>query len=129
MVSFAMRALFEGCMTCKVRMLCSRSASLIRITRTSFDIARSILRKFSACSSSCESNFILSSLDTPSTRSATTTPNNSSISSFVTAVSSTTSWRRAAAKAGESRCQSASILETATGWDIYGSPVFLNWPS
>ena len=57
-----------------VRMLCSRSASLIRMTRTSRAIASSILRKFSACASSCVSNSILSSLETPSTRSATGLP-------------------------------------------------------
>ena len=44
-----MRARFFGCITSSVRMLCRRSASLIRITRTSRAIASSILRKFSAC--------------------------------------------------------------------------------
>ena len=41
---------------CSVRMLCSRSASLTRMTRMSSTIASSILRKFSACRSSLDEN-------------------------------------------------------------------------
>ena len=67
-----------------VRMLCSRSASLIRMTRTSCAIASSILRKLSACGSSRDWNSIWSSLDTPSTMSATGLPNELSISALVT---------------------------------------------
>ena len=50
-----------------VRMLCSRSASLMIRTRRSFAIATSILRIVAACCSSFESNWIRSSLVTPST--------------------------------------------------------------
>ena len=56
-------------------MLCRRSASLIRITRRSRDIASSILRKLSAAASWRSRNCSLSSLVTPSTRSATVSPN------------------------------------------------------
>lgn len=47
-------------------MLCSRSASLITITRTSFPVATSILRKVSASAAAPKSTF--SNLVTPSTR-------------------------------------------------------------
>ena len=40
----------------RVRMLCSRSASLIMMTRRSLAMARNILRKFSACASNLELN-------------------------------------------------------------------------
>ena len=46
-VTLAMRACFSGRITPSVRMLCSRSASLIDITRTSLPVATSILRKVS----------------------------------------------------------------------------------
>ena len=42
---------FAGGTASSVRMLCRRSASLIRMTRTSRAMASSILRKFSACAS------------------------------------------------------------------------------
>ena len=58
-----------------VRMLCRRSASLIRITRRSRAIASSILRKLSAAASWRSRNCSLSSLVTPSTSSATVSPN------------------------------------------------------
>ena len=47
-----MRRAFCGAMAPMVRMLCSRSASLTRMTRRSRDIASNILRKDSACDSS-----------------------------------------------------------------------------
>ena len=63
-----------------VRMLCSRSASLMRMTRMSLAIAMSILRRFWLCCSASDSNLILPSLVTPSTRSATSSPKRSRIS-------------------------------------------------
>jgi hypothetical protein len=45
-------------------------------------MAISILRKFSACASSCDWNSILSSFDSPSTRSATGLPKRSAISTL-----------------------------------------------
>ena len=113
-----MRARFFGGTTSSVRMLCRRSASLIRMTRTSRAIASSILRKFSACASSWLSNSILSSLETPSTSSATGLPKFSLISVLVTAVSSITSCSSAAVSAWESRCHCARILATASGWEM-----------
>jgi hypothetical protein len=44
--------LLRGGIAASVRMLCSRSASLTRMMRTSPTIASSIWRRFSACSSS-----------------------------------------------------------------------------
>ena len=57
-------------------------------------IARSILRKFSACRSSLDENGIALILVTPSTTWATSGPKSSSIRSIVVSVSSTTSWSR-----------------------------------
>ena len=59
---------------CIVRMLCSRSASLMRMTRTSRAIASSILRKLSAWPSSRVLKCSLSSLVRPSTSSAVGAP-------------------------------------------------------
>ena len=56
-------------------MLCSRSASLMRITRMSLAMAMIILRMFSACSSSTVRKDICDSLVTPSTSRATSSPN------------------------------------------------------
>jgi hypothetical protein len=56
-------------------MLWSRSASLMSRTRRSLAIATSILRIVAACWASLESNWIRSSLVTPSTRWATSSPN------------------------------------------------------
>src|SRR5215470_18070791 len=53
-VSRAIRLRCAGAIASSVRMLCRRSASLIRMTRTSRAIASSILRKLSACASSRE---------------------------------------------------------------------------
>src|SRR6266852_2830639 len=54
-VSWAIRCCFSSRMCSRVRMLWVRSASFTRITRMSCAIAMIILRKFSACFSSCES--------------------------------------------------------------------------
>ena len=66
-VSCAMRRCFASGSDAIVRMLCSRSASLISRTRTSLAIATSILRIVAACCASLESNSSRSSLVTPST--------------------------------------------------------------
>ena len=55
-VSCAMRFCFASGSDAIVRMLCSRSASLMSRTRTSFAIATSILRIVAACCASLESN-------------------------------------------------------------------------
>ena len=47
-VSLAFSFCFSGFIYWSVRILCRRSASLIRITRISFAIARNIFLKFSA---------------------------------------------------------------------------------
>src|SRR5216117_651727 len=85
-------------------------------------MARSILRKFSACASSALWNSMRSSLETPSTSSATGLPKVSEISSLVTEVSSVTSCSSAAISVCPSRCQSARISATARGCEMYGSP-------
>src|ERR1043165_9428927 len=122
MVSRATLRRFAGGTAPSVRMLCSRSASLIRMMRTSRAIASSILRKFSAWATSADWNSILSSLETPSTSSATGLPKVSEISSLVTEVSSVTSCSSAAISVWPSRCQSARISATASGCEMYGSP-------
>ena len=60
-----------------------RSASLMKITRRSRDIASMSLRKLSASASTRVRNFILSSLVTPSTSSAISGPNCRVISCLV----------------------------------------------
>ena len=111
-----------------VRMLCSRSASLIRMTRTSRAIASSILRKFSACASCCDWNSIGRAWRRrrrgrrPACRSA------SRSRPSVTSVSSITSCSSAAISACASRCQSARISATASGCEMYGSPDLRSWP-
>ena len=74
-VSCAMRFCFASGSDAIVRMLCRRSASLISRTRTSLAIATSILRIVAACCASRESNSSRSSLVTPSTIAATSSPN------------------------------------------------------
>ena len=98
------------------------------MTRTSRAIASSILRKLSACASSCELNSIWSSLETPSTISATGRPNVDSISVLVTEVSSITSCRSAAASPCASIRHCDRIEATASGCVMYGSPDLRNCP-
>ena len=90
-VSRAIRRRFSGDKTPRVRILCSRSASLTNTTRISRDIARVIFWKLSACCSALVSNSISVSLLTPSTRSATVRPKRRLICPLVTPVSSITS--------------------------------------
>ena len=59
-------------------------------------MARNILRRFSACLASMESTSIEVSFVTPSTSSATVSPNSSERSESVAGVSSTVSWSSAA---------------------------------
>ena len=105
-----------------MRMLCSRSASLMSTTRMSSAIARNIFRMFSACCCSWLWVLNFESLVTPSTRWATSGPNRSSTSARLYSVSSGTSWRSAAATATGSMPSSARIWAEAIGWVTYGSP-------
>ena len=105
-----------------VRMLCRRSASLMTSTRMSSAMATSILRMAAACWASFESKWMRSSLVTPSTNAATSAPNSFSMSASVNAVSSATSCRRAATIVVSSRPKWATIVATANGWVMYGSP-------
>ena len=66
---------------------------------------------------------------TPSTTRATPSPKVSSMVSSVSPVSSTASWRSAAATVCSSRPSSATIVATAMGCVMYGSPERRNWPS
>ena len=97
-------------------MLCTRSQILMRITRTSLAMAMSILRRFSICFSSVEAKFILVSLVTPSTRSATVGLKRLATSSWVASVSSMVSWRRAAMMESLSSPSSATRWATSRGW-------------
>ena len=105
-----------------MRMLWSRSASLMRTTRMSSAIARNIFRMFSACCCSWLWVLNLDSLVTPSTMCAISGPNRSSTSARLYSVSSGTSWRRAAATATGSMPSSARIWAEAMGCVTYGSP-------
>ena len=109
MVSWAMRRCLWGFWKSRVLMLCRRSASLTISTRMSWLMARIILRMFSACASSLFSKTIMLILVTPSTMSATSSPNLSSISSMVVPVSSTVSCSRPAATVGSSKPMSARV--------------------
>ncbi len=102
-------------MTEMVRMLWSRSASLIISTRQSWAMAMNILRIVAACWASLESNSRRSNLVTPSTTAATFSPNSATSHSLVTPVSSTASCRRAAAMVISSSPRSAVMSATAMG--------------
>ena len=93
------------------------------MTRTSRLMASSILRRFSACSSSMFENWIFVSLVTPSTSRATSSPKAAVRSASVVGVSSTTSCSRAAAMLSVSMPRSSTRRATASGWQIYGSPL------
>ena len=100
-----------------VRMLCSRSASLISTTRMSLAMARNILRRVSAWASSRLAKFSWLSLVTPSTSRATSSPNCSRTTSSVQpSTSSTQSCSRPAAMVVASSIRSVRITATATGW-------------
>ena len=97
-----------------MRMLCSRSASLMTSTRGSRAIATIILRIVSAWAAS--PSLTLSILVTPSTRWVTSEPNSVVIVSRVTPVSSTVSCSRAATSVVVSMPRPARIVATASGW-------------
>ena len=79
-------------------------------------IASSIFRMFSAWCCCSERIEIRPSLVTPSTSFATSAPNSLVSSSAVSSVSSTVSWRIAATMVAASRCSSARMLATSSGW-------------
>ncbi len=83
-------------------------------TRMSRDIATIILRIVSAWAAS--PYFTLSSLVTPSTSTATSSPKSARSSSRVYGVSSTVSCSRAATSVGSVMPTSARIVVTASGW-------------
>src|SRR5438270_107795 len=96
-----------------VCMLCSRSASLTRITRTSRVIASSIFRNDSACDSSRVEKRSLSSLVRPSTKSAVGAPKRSISSALLMPQSSIASCISAAMIAWTSSFHSAQMPATA----------------
>ena len=110
-----------------MRMLCSRSASLMSTTRMSSAIARNIFRMFSACCCSWLWVENRDSLVTPSTRCAISGPKASSTSARLYSVSSGTSWSSAAATATGSMPSSARIWADAIGCVTYGSPDARTW--
>ena len=128
MVSFALSRRFCGSHPSLVRMLCRRSASLMMTTRMSWLMAKNIFRRFQACFSSIEATLTFVSLVTPSTRSATVSPNKPLSWSSEAEVSSTVSWSRAAQMVSSSMRRSlARMSATSTGWLMYGSPERLRW--
>ncbi len=88
----------------------------------SADMARIILRKFSACSASRPPKVIRLIFVSPSTRKATSLPKASSICWGVARVSSTVSWSSPVTTVEQSSRMSASIPATSIGWMRYGSP-------
>ena len=82
----------------------------------SLAMATSILRRVAACWASLVSNWSRSSLVTPSTMAATSGPKSLEMSARVTSVSSTASWRRAAAMVTSSRPRPARMRATDSGW-------------
>ena len=99
-------------MTSIVRILWVRSASLIKITRTSSATAMSILRQFSTVSSSVDENFKSLIFVTPCTMWAISLLNSRRKSSSVTGVSSTVSCSRPAQMVSASRLKSIKMLAT-----------------
>ena len=85
------------------------------------DIATTILRTVSASATS--PYLTLSSLVTPSTRAAISSPKSARSSSRVYSVSSTVSCSRAAHSVSWFMPSSARIVATASGWVMYGSPL------
>src|SRR5215469_1659104 len=96
-------------------------------TRMSRDMATIILRTVSAAAAS--PYLTLSSLVTPSTRAATSSPNSRRSSTSVYAVSSTVSCSSAAQMVSWFMPSSARIVATASGWVMYGSPLRRFWPA
>jgi hypothetical protein len=79
-------------------------------------IARTSLRKFSACFSWSDWSSIRLSLVTPSTRRATSLPNLASMSSIVASVSSTVSCRSAVTIEAVSSFMPVRMPATSSGW-------------
>ena len=90
-------------------------------------MARSSLRKFSACRCSVEVKGIWLILVTPSTMAATSSPKNFRRVSTSVMVSSTTSWSSPTETEITSSPMSARIWATSSGWVRYGSPFLRNW--
>ncbi len=83
----------------------------------SSDMARTSLRKFSACFVWSDCSSMRDSLVTPSTRRPISGPNRRSISSSVATVSSTVSWRRPVMIEAPSSFICARMPATSTGWE------------
>ncbi|MCY1248034.1 hypothetical protein D9M72_614210 [compost metagenome] len=117
-VSSEMRARFSAVIWSSVRILCRRSASLTRRTRTSSEIASNSLRRFSACLAFLvtRSSFLI--LVRPSTKAPISSPKRSSFSCRVALVSSIVSCRSATAIVDSSRCISVRIAATSSGWEM-----------
>ena len=94
-------------------------------TRMSRLIATIILRMVSPWAFSPYRS--LSSLVTPSTSWATSSPNSSRSCSREYGVSSTVSWSSAATRVASVMPSSARMLVTASGWVMYGSPLLRVW--
>src|SRR5262245_49921617 len=128
-VSCATRRPLSSGRCATVRMLWSRSASLISRMRMSFDIATSILRKLSAWRARAELYSTFEILVRPSTRKATSSPNRRCTSSTEVTQSSTVSCSMPAATVTLSSRRSSRMPATSRGWIRYGSPETRSWPS
>ena len=128
-VSRAFSICLAGDIAFMVRILCRRSASFTKITRTSWAIAIKSLRMFSASLVSLDVSCICVSFVTPSTRSAISGENFSAMSFLVERVSSIVSCKSAVMIVESSSFCCARIIATSTGCEKYGSPERRNWPS
>ncbi len=104
-------------------MLCSLSASLMRMTRTSFTMAKSILRMVSACWRERDERPRRTEIFvTPWTRDSTSLPNSLRSAAREVSVSSSTSCRSAAITPCASMWMSTRMEATLSGWMKKGSP-------
>ena len=107
----------------RVRMLCSLSASLMRMTRTSFTMAKSILRMVSACWKVRDERPRRTEIFvTPWTSDSTSLPNSLRSAARDVSVSSRTSCSSAAMTPSASMRMSIRIEATLRGWMKKGSP-------
>ena len=105
-----------------VRMLCRRSASFTMTTRTSFTIASSILRTFSAWRASGASRSSRLIFVTPSTSRATSGPNCSEIFSSGNLRIFDDVVKQRGAQRGHVQLHVRQDMRHFNGWERYGSP-------
>ena len=122
--SRAFRTCFAGRTNRIVCMLCSRSASFVATTLVSADSTADTAR-VTLCP---HLRRLLSRAMVPATIAAISGPNSRLSAMSVYGVSSTVSCNIAAHSVLSSAPSPARIVATVTGWVMYGSPLYRNWP-